>query len=253
MFFSKKSPPASAPVPAAAIIPPPPSSPAPVFSPVPVAASVPRPAVAVAVATTAEPSDFVPRGFAPPAGRPLQREVQRLRKQLRARSYALSKQRRQSVASIVTEASAPQPEPPAPAPILAPAPTLATAPVTETPAPELVPAQATRLIEIQYEVLDLRHKLEALTGVPALDDAAITALATKAPAFTEVQYEVAELHHQVQELQKVVATLKAAMGATDAGITTSKLAILDDQGRTVASISSEGVVLCSSVVLRGNA
>jgi hypothetical protein len=109
------------------------------------------------------------------------------------------------------------------------------------------------LIEIQYEVLDLRHKLEALTGVPALDDAAITALATKAPAFTEVQYEVAELHHQVQELQKVVATLKAAMGATDAGIMTSKLAILDDQGRTVASISGEGVVSCSSVVLRENA
>jgi 3-dehydroquinate synthase len=97
------------------------------------------------------------------------------------------------------------------------------------------------------------HKLEALTGVPALDDAAITALATKAPAFTEVQYEVAELHHQVQELQKVVATLKAAMGATDAGIMTSKLAILDDQGRTVASISGEGVVSCSSVVLRENA
>jgi 3-dehydroquinate synthetase len=97
------------------------------------------------------------------------------------------------------------------------------------------------------------HKLEALTGVPALDAAAVTALATKAPAFTEVQYEVAELHHQVQELQKVVATLKAAMGATDAGIMTSKLAILDDQGRTVASISGEGVVSCSSVVLRANA
>lgn len=241
MFFSKKSPPAPTPVPPAATIPPPPMRPAPVASPAPVAVLIPAPV------TTAieEPIALAPRGFAPPAGRPLQRQVQRLRKQLRAKSYALSKQRRQYFAPVVFAEPA--------AEIELPALTEAVVADASIPQPVPVPTPDTRLVEMQYEVLDLRHKLEAFTAVPALDAAAVTALATKAPAFTEVQYEVAELHHQVQELQKVVATLKAAMGATNAGIMTSKLSILDDEGRTVASISGEGVVSCSSVVLRANA
>jgi len=79
----------------------------------------------------------------------------------------------------------------------------------ENPAPEPVPAPDTRLVELQYEVLDLRHKLEALSATPMLDAAAVTTLAAKAPAFTEVQYEVADLRHQVQTLQAELAALKA--------------------------------------------
>lgn len=200
------------------------------------------------------PAFTAPRGFAPHSGLPLQRKMKRLQKQLRSTSHALAKRRWQTL----TTAALPEPEP-APLPVfpalLEAAPIIAAkaaSPVIadDAPAPEPVPVPDTRLVELQYEVLDLRHKLEALNATPVLDASAVTALATQAPAFTEVQYEVADLRHQVQALQAELASLKSSPALT--ALKASQLEISDGQGRTVASISADGVISCSSVVLRAN-
>lgn len=176
--------------------------------------------------------------------------MKRLQKQLRSTSHALAKRRWQPVTLACTHAPS-LPELPALAEAAPAAVADATAPApAENPAPEPVPAPDTRLVELQYEVLDLRHKLEALSATPMLDAAAVTTLAAKAPAFTEVQYEVADLRHQVQTLQAELAALKAP--AAPAALKASQLEIADGQGRTVASISADGVISCSSVVLRAN-
>lgn len=180
--------------------------------------------------------------------------MKRLQKQLRSTSHALAKRRWQPVTLACTHAPS-LPELPALAEAAPPAVADATAPApAENPAPEPVPepvpAPDTRLVELQYEVLDLRHKIEALSATPMLDAAAVTTLTAKAPAFTEVQYEVADLRHQVQTLQAELAALKAPV--SPAALKASQLEIADGQGRTVASISADGVISCSSVVLRAN-
>ena len=194
------------------------------------------------------PAIAAPRGFAPPAGLPLQRKMKRLQKQLRSTSHALAKRRWQPVPLSFTHETI-MPELPAAVEAVPTAICHVSAPV-ENPAAEPVPTPDTRLVELQYEVLDLRHKLEALSATPMLDAATVTALAAKAPAFTEVQCEVADLRHQVQALQAELATLKAPLAP--AALKASQLEISDGQGRTVASISADGVISCSSVVLRAN-
>jgi hypothetical protein len=210
-----------------------------------------------APASTA-PVFAAPRGFAPPASLPLQRKMKRLQKQLRSTSHALAKRRWLTTGPASLHIAEPVPQelpalaevPPQVEAEALPQAAVEIAPLSAIPAPEPVPAPDTRLVELQYEVLDLRHKLEALSATPVLDAAAVTTLAAKAPAFTEVQYEVADLRHQVQALQAELAALKAP--AAPAALKASQLEIADGQGRTVASISSDGVISCSSVVLRAN-
>jgi len=199
-----------------------------------------------------------PRGFAPPASLPLQRKMKRLQKQLRSTSHALAKRRMLTtspapshiVEPVLLELPALTEVPPQIEAEALPQAAVETTPLASPPTPEPVPTPDTRLVELQYEVLDLRHKLEALSATPVLDAATVTTLAAKAPAFTEVQYEVADLRHQVQALQAELAALKAP--TTPAALKASQLEIADGQGRTVASISADGVISCSSVVLRAN-
>lgn len=225
----------------------------------PAALVIPPPATSVMEPSAPPPAaGSAPRGFAPPSGFPLQRKMKRLQKQLRSTGRTLARHRWQAVSPACAQAEpAPVKVPvPAEAPpvaaveVLSPAPTETAAVADATPVPMPVPAPDTRLVELQYEVVDLRHKLEALTATPVLDAAAVTALASKAPAFTEVQYEIADLRHQVQALQAELAALKAS--PAPAALKASQLEISDGQGRTVASISADGVISCSSVVLRAN-
>jgi hypothetical protein len=174
--------------------------------------------------------------------------MKRLQKQLRSTSHALAKRRWQPVPLAFTHETI-LPELPAVVEAVPTAVSTVSAPVTN-PEPEPLPTPDTRFVELQYEVLDLRHKLEALSATPVLDAASVSALAVKAPAFTEVQYEVADLRHQLQALQAELAALKASPVPT--ALKASQLEISDGQGRMVASISADGVISCSSVVLRAN-
>lgn len=237
MFFSKKPPPAPPPFPPAV------PYPAVVERPAPLTA--PPPAAAIAPPIGATPHVVVPsRAFAPPGTWRLQRQAKRLRQQLRSQTRARIKQRCWSGPRAFGLPNETLDIEPSAATVEA----MAGEPYLSTAAP----AQLSPIEEIQGEVLDLPQQQAALGTDAALNAPAVAAPMAKAPAFPEVRYEIAELHHQVQELQKTVASLKAAIGATEAGISASQLSIVDDKGRTVASISSAGVLSCSAVVLRAN-
>ena len=249
----------------AAACPPPPPQPAPEAEPAPVTTSAP-----------ATPSSFaLPRGVNP-ASRRLQQRVHKLRRELRVTGRSLVRQRIPEVKPPLFVLASPLPEL---APIPAPVPVEETLPLPAMPelqpeaaAPAAGPAldetalkalvaAAPAFVEMQYELVDLRHQLEALQtaaaakpeppaepAAPALDETAVKSMVGTAPAFVEMQYELVDLRHQLQAMQTELAALKASASQAPAALTASQLAIVDANGQVVANVSSEGVVSCSSIV-----
>lgn len=247
-------PPVVVPVPPASLVIPPPSLP------------VPTPVSVVASAPFTAPHSVVP------ASRRLQHKVGRLRRELRAAGRSLARQRLvKPKATLVLDSPLPEIAPVAapevPVDVLPVVPEVtATEPVVpEVTAPAMDPdalkalvATAPAFVEMQYELVDLRHQLQALQSAaaepkveapPALDESAVKAVVATAPALVEMQYELVDLRHQLQALQGELAALRAAaQNAAPAAITASQLAIVDASGQVVANVSSEGVVSCSSIV-----
>ncbi len=71
-----------------------------------------------------------------------------------------------------------------------------------------------------------------------------------APAFVVVQYEVLDLRHEVEALKQQLAELRAKSAEQSAEVKTSKLSIVDASGKVTAGISGDGVVSCRLIELR---
>jgi hypothetical protein len=82
---------------------------------------------------------------------------------------------------------------------------------------------------------------------PALNATAIQTLVATAPAFVELQYEVIDLRHQLQALQNEIAVLKAASAVGPVPVIASHVLVQDAQGQVVASLTPDGVLACSSI------
>lgn len=257
-------------VPAAGLPVPPPFVPPPPVIPAPVAESAPVP---TADSTPAEVPFKAPRGVSPESRRQRQR-VQRLKRELRVSGRSLIRQRLTETKPLFVLGS--------PLPEIAPAPLPLPLPVEEVPlpfVPEIAPPEAAvttapvldeaalkalvssspAFVEMQYELVDLRHQLQTLqqapapeakveAAAPALDESALKALVPTAPAFVELQYELVDLRHQLQAMQNELAALRASKSEAPAPMNASQLAIVDTNGQVVANISAEGVVSCSSII-----
>lgn len=237
--------------------------PAPLVIPPPLA---PTPVSVVASAPFTAPHCVVP------ASRRLQHKVGRLRRELRAAGRSLARQRLvKPKAPLVLDSPLPEIAPVAapevPVDVLPVVPEVAatepavpevTAQALDPDALKALVTTAPAFVEMQYELVDLRHQLQALQSAaaepkveapPALDESAVKAVVATAPALVEMQYELVDLRHQLQALQGELAALRAAaQNAAPAAITASQLAIVDANGQVVANVSSEGVVSCSSIV-----
>lgn len=82
---------------------------------------------------------------------------------------------------------------------------------------------------------------------PTLNVAATQALIATAPALVELQYEVIDLRHQLQALQNEIAMLKAASAVGPVPVIASHVLVQDAQGQVVASLTPDGVLACSSI------
>lgn len=202
----------------------------------------------------------------------MQQKVKKLRRELRVTGRTLVRQRlTEPKALFVLESPLPEL-----APVSAQAVPSDVEPVAALPAmPEIKaeaadPASSTGLdaatlqslvmsspafVEMQYELVDLRHQLQALqtaaaqpVPAPALDEPAVKAVVATTPAVVEAQYELVDLRHQLQALQSELAALRAAQSQAPAALTVSQLAVVDSSGQVVANVSNEGVVSCSSIV-----
>lgn len=185
MFFSKKA------------------SPSPLPVPLPLASSV---SVQSAVPEVASPS--VPRPSLAPIR--LKRSACRLQRELNTTTRLLRRIR-------LTKTTRYEP------PLVEPAP-ISSVPCVPVPAP--TPSAAT---------------------APALDASSIQALASTSPAFVELQYEVLDLRHQLQSLQVELARLKAASEAGPVPVIASHVLVQDAEGQVVASLTPDGVLACSSI------
>lgn len=262
--------------PAASAVPPPsvPVIPVPAAMPTspPVAAAdVVLPVSVSAPVTESEPIPCAtPRGVVP-GSRRLQQRVKKLRRELRVTGRTLVRQRFAEtkpmfvLGSPLPEiASEPLAEVEAPAPLpampeLAPEATAPTAPpvALDDAALKALVVSAPAFVEMQYELVDLRHQLAALQSkaaepkieaAPAIDETGVKALVATAPALVEMQYELVDLRHQMQTLQSELAALRATQSQGPSPLTATQLAIVDANGQMVANVSSEGVLSCSSIV-----
>lgn len=141
-------------------------------------------------------------GFGPPPGRQLKQKARRLKHQLRALERTLGRHR----------------------------------------APPPVPAKAEPAPPVKKE-------LPPPVPAAALDEAAVGGLVGKAPALVELQYEVLDLRLEVEILKRQVTALLAKMDQQAAEVKTSQLTIADDSGRVVAAFSKDGSVTCRRIDL----
>lgn len=250
--------------------------PSPVVVSVPPAPLVIPPPLASAPVSVVASAPFTAPHCVVPASRRLQHKVGRLRRELRAAGRSLARQRLvKPKATFVLDSPLPEivpaeapavaadvlplvPEVAATQPVVPEVAAQAQAQALDPDALKALVATAPAFVEMQYELVDLRHQLQALQSAaaepkveapPALDESAVKAVVATAPALVEMQYELVDLRHQLQALQGELAALRAAaQNAAPAAITASQLAIVDANGQVVANVSSEGVVSCSSIV-----
>ena len=116
--------------------------------------------------------------------------------------------------------------------------------------PELSAASVAPAAVVDDTFLE-EHEAETVpTPTSVLDGAAVAGLVATAPAFVVVQYEVLDLRHEVEALKQELAALRTKAAEQSAEVKTSKLSIVDASGKVTAGISSDGVVSCRLIELR---